>query len=363
MRTAIWISILAVGGMAAGQIGGCYYMQAVGGQLELMRKRAPITEVLEDPSLEAETRRKLELVLEARRFAVDRLDLPDNDSYRSYADLERDFVVWNVFAAPEFSLEPRTWCYPVVGCLAYRGYFDEAAARRQAARLEAQGYDVHVGGVPAYSTLGRFDDPLLNTMMRWSDVSLVSTLFHELAHQKLFVKGDTGFNESFATAVAEIGLERWLDDRGMDLGLPEYRRRNQLRREYNRLADETRRALAELYAQSLDDEVKRHRKRELLDHLSTKAAAIADSLGFASSGWLEAPLNNARLASVSLYRGNVPAFRQLLDDCEQGLGCFYAEAGRLAALNLERREAALDVLAARGAELATASQDEPGAGY
>ena len=161
------IALLALSALiAALQLGGCYYMQAVNGQLELLRKREPITEVLADDALPEDVRQKLDLVLEARQFSVDELQLPDNGSYRSYADLNRDFVVWNVFAAPEFSLTPKTWCFPVVGCVAYRGYFAEASARGLADQLAGEGYDVHVGGVPAYSTLGRFDDPVLNTMLR-----------------------------------------------------------------------------------------------------------------------------------------------------------------------------------------------------
>ena len=234
-------------------LGGCYYMQAVNGQLELMRKREPIPEVLANSTLPDDVRDKLELVMEARQFSVEALGLPDNGSYRSYADLERDFVVWNVFAAPEFSLEPETWCFPVVGCVAYRGYFSEDDARRLAEKLAASGYDVYVGGVPAYSTLGRFDDPVLNTMMRWSDVDLISTVFHELAHQRLFVKGDTAFNESFATAVAEAGLERWLAERDETDTLKRYYQRDQFRRELRVLADAAREDLAALYASGVDE--------------------------------------------------------------------------------------------------------------
>ena len=330
------------------QTGGCYYMQAVNGQLEVLRKREPIVDVLDDTDVPAETRERLSMVLDARRFAVDELLLPDNDSYRTYADLERDFVVWNVFAAPEFSLEPKTWCFPVVGCVAYRGYFSEAAAEKQAARLSDQGFDVHVGGVPAYSTLGRFDDPVLNTMMRWSDEDLVATLFHELAHQKLFVKGDTGFNESFATAVAEVGLERWLNERGQGELLMRLRRRDDLRRALMEIAVSARQELSRLYASTADDVEKRRLKQATLDALSTRANLKATELGFSHAGWLRPPLNNARLASTSLYRGNLPAFRQLFADCDAEIECFYAEADRLSKLSLEDRHRQLEQLAGSG---------------
>ena len=188
-------------------LSACYYVQATRGQIEVLSKREPIDEVLASPETDDELGRRLRLVQEAREFSIDELGLPDNDSYRSYSDLERDFVVWNVFAAPEFSLQAREWCYPIVGCVSYRGYFSETAAREEADRLARKGFDVAVGGVPAYSTLGNFADPVLSTMMRWDDVRLVSTLFHELAHQVLYIKDDTAFNESFATAVEEIGIE------------------------------------------------------------------------------------------------------------------------------------------------------------
>jgi len=339
-RTTIWLAAAALL-IATMQLGGCYYMQAVNGQLELMRKREPIPEVLEDASLPDDVRGKLELVTEARRFSVEALGLPDNGSYRSYADLERDFVVWNVFAAPEFSLTPKTWCFPVVGCVAYRGYFGEDAARRMADRLAASGYDVHVGGVPAYSTLGRFDDPVLNTMMRWSDVDLVATVFHELAHQRLFVKGDTAFNEAFATAVAEAGLERWLDARGESETLERYYRRDEFRRELTALADAARRDLAMLYESAVDEDTMRRRKEERLRRLAVDAGDKARALGYENAGWLSQPVNNARLASVSLYRGYLPQFRALLARCNGSLDCFYLEAERLAALDPADREATL----------------------
>ena len=326
------------------QFGGCYYAQAVNGQLEVLRKREPILEVVEDPAITDETKRRLRMVLEARQFAVDELGLPDNDSYRTYADLERDYVVWNVFAAPEFSLEPKTWCFPVVGCVAYRGYFKEVAAVRHSERLADDGYDVHVGGVPAYSTLGRFDDPVLNTMLRWSDVDLVATVFHELAHQELFVKGDTGFNESFATAVAEAGLDLWLNAHGREAELTAYANRDDLREELSEIVGDVRERLIAVYASDLDDESMREQKRALLDELSERAERAATRAGFAADGWWQAPLNNARLSAVSLYRGHVDAFRTVYLRCDYDFECLYREAKHMAALAPDARQAALESL-------------------
>ncbi len=182
-------------------LSACYYMQAASGQWEVMRKRVPIEEVIAAPETNPELSDKLSLLVEAREFSVNVLHLPDNKSYRSYADLKRDYVVWNVLAAAEFSLQAKLWCFPVVGCVSYRGYFSEQKALKKSQQLAADGFDVAVGGVAAYSTLGKFSDPILNTMMHWDDVELLALLFHELAHQVLYVRGDTAFNESFATAV------------------------------------------------------------------------------------------------------------------------------------------------------------------
>ena len=194
-------------------LSGCYLLQAAGGQMEISAKREPIAEVIADAATPPQLRARLEYVANARDFASRELGLPDNESYRSYADLDRPYVVWNVFAAPEFSVEPRRWCFPIAGCVVYRGYFSEEAAQHYASRLRRRGDDAAVGGVAAYSTLGHFKDPVLSTMLGWSDAQLAATLFHELAHQVVYVPGDSEFNESFATVVEEAGLERWLTER------------------------------------------------------------------------------------------------------------------------------------------------------
>lgn len=327
------------------QTEGCYYMQAIRGHTDLMNRRRPVAEVIEDVESPDALKAKLELVQEARNFAVSVLLLPENDSYRSYADLERDYVVWNVFAAPEFSLEPKTWCYPVAGCVAYRGYFNEEAAEKLNAKLTGKGYDVTVGGVSAYSTLGRFSDPLLNTMMRWSDVDLVSTMFHELAHQKLYIKGDSAFNESFATAVADIGVERWLHKTGELDRLAVYHARKGLRRSMLDLVGATRDKLSSLYETEIDEQLMREKKRSLLDELSAAAQVVFDEDGGGVRNWLAAPLNNARLVSTNLYEGGVAAFRAILSDCENDMACFYERTMTIADLQAEDRAVELNTLA------------------
>ena len=327
------------------QIEGCYYMQAIRGQFAVMNARQPIPEVIADEESPDELNQRLAIVQEARDFAVDELLLADNESYRSYADLGRDFVVWNVFAAPEFSLEPKTWCYPVAGCVAYRGYFAEEAARKKAQKLRGDGFDVAVGGVSAYSTLGRFSDPVLNTMMRWPDTQLIATIFHELAHQKLYVKGDTEFNESFATAVADIGLKRWLEVRGESASIDGYLGNRELRQSMMSLVDETKSELQALYASAVDDEQKRSAKQKLLDDLSAAAGRLVADSGAGAVNWLAAPLNNARLASLGLYEGRQEEFKKLLRDCNDELDCFYAETRKLADLDKDERHRRLDQMA------------------
>jgi len=309
---------------------GCYYMQAAKGQWELTRKREPIDEVLNRDDVSPELKARLQLVQQARQFAVDELGLPDNDTYRTYADIERDYVVWNVFAAPEFSMQPKTWCFPVAGCVSYRGYFAEDRAEREAQRLAGKGFDVATGGVAAYSTLGKLKDPVLNTMMNWDDVQLVSVLFHELAHQVLYVKGDSGFNESFATAVEEFGVVRWLAARGQTADIDTYMARRELRQELMGLVAAARSELQSIYESDLDDENKRARKKQRLGTLADDVAAMLEKNGRDPGNWLSGKLNNARLVSMTLYEGKLPEFRALFDKCAQRFECFYKEAASLA---------------------------------
>ena len=344
-KSARRAAIVTASLLAILQIEGCYYMQAIRGQFEVMHSRRPIPDVIADEESPDELKKRLAAVQEARDFAVEELMLPDNSSYRSYADLGRDYVVWNVFAAPEFSLELKTWCYPIAGCVAYRGYFAEDAAQNKAQDLRDDGYDVAVGGVAAYSTLGKFSDPVLNTMMRWSDVQLFSTIFHELAHQKLYIKGDTAFNESFATAVADIGIERWLEGRSELASIGRFRDNRELRRSMMALVDEVKNELKELYASDMDESLKRTRKHALLDGLSAAAGHMVEERGVGVSNWLAAPLNNARLASLGLYEGRQGAFEAILRDCGQQLACFYAATEKLADLDTDERNLRLDQMA------------------
>lgn len=320
-------------------------MQAIGGQMEVLRKRRPIADVIKDEATNDALRERLRMVMEARDFAIEQLLLPENGSYRGYADLNRDYIVWNVFAAPEFSLTPKQWCFPVAGCVAYRGYFSEAKANRKAGRLKNDGFDVFVGGVAAYSTLGRFDDPILNTMMRWSDLGLVEVLFHELAHQKLYVKGDTAFNESFATAVAEIGIDRWAEATQAQGDLEKLYKSRALQEAVRQLVMTTVKNLERVYASGQDIAEVRAQKTSVLERLSQDTQSVIDASGVGTSNWLAAPLNNARLVSLGVYQSNLSAFRAIASDCDNDLECFYAKSTELADLEFDERQKRLGQLA------------------
>jgi len=309
---------------------GCYYLQAARGQMEIVRKREPISSMVSATDTAPELGARLALVLEARQFSVDVLGLPDNGSYRTYTDLQREFVIWNVVAVPEFSVYPKTWCYPVAGCVSYRGYFSRRSAEKLANALRNDNYDVAFGGVVAYSTLGKFDDPILSTMMRWSDTELMGVMFHELAHQLLYIKDDTGFNESFATAVQEFGVERWLLSRGQTEELAAWRQTRELRTQFAALVAATRGDLEVLYAQPIDDSEMRRQKQRRLQQFAVDAKNLYATSASIAPEWLDSQLNNARLAATTLYEGRLPEFRAMLQECENELPCFYNAARTLA---------------------------------
>lgn len=348
-RNLFHAALLALVGMFLTQCATVgYYAQSVGGQLELLDRRRPIDELLRDPDTDSALRERLRLVKRLRRFASEALGLPENDSFRSYADLERPYVVWNVFAAPEFSLEPKRWCFPLVGCLAYRGYFARDDAMRFGGRLRAQGYDVYVAGVSIYSTLGWFDDPMLNTIVDWPEPRLAGVIFHELAHQRLYQRGATAFNESFAMTVEQEGVRRWMKARARGEALCAYRAERQRDQAFVGLVMRTRAQLARLYAKKLSPDAVRERKASILLQMRTTYRDLrARWDGYAAyDRWMNGPLNNAKLASVATYHQYVPAFRALLAREEGDLEAFYAAAEVLAELPEAQRRVRLEALAA-----------------
>jgi len=304
---------LAAAGIA---LSGCYYLHLASGQLDMNRRRAPIADVMARADTSDALRRRLDYANRARDFAMTELGLPDNGSYRSYADLGRPYATWNLFAAPELSVTPKRWCFPIAGCVAYRGYFDEVRASRAAARLAARGYDVHVGPAIAYSTLGHLRDPVLNTMMAYGDRELAAYIFHELAHQQVYAAGDSDFSEAFATVVEIEGLRRWLAQGGSGGSIEEFLA---ARRRQDAVADAmvaSRARLAAIYAADTSDAAKREAKAAEFTRLREALAAA----GVARTG----ELNNARLAAAAAYHRCVPALAAELARLGDDLQAFYA---------------------------------------
>ena len=304
--------------------GTLYVAQAARGQWQVMHARQPIDKVIASDKTAPELRGRLTEVRAARDFASRELALPDNGSYRSYADLKRPYVVWNVVAAPEFSVSPRRWCFPIAGCVAYRGYFKEAKARSFADSLAMQGFDTYVGGVAAYSTLGKFKDPVLNTMLGYGDDELAAIIFHELSHQLIYVANDSEFNEAFATAVEQAGLERWLKLRGRESDLGRYKARRSRQAQIIALFSGARTKLAALYRQRIALDLMRERKHEIFQSLDQQIADLEKRLGVRSSYRdSEKGLNNAYLASIATYYDCVPGFERLLVSNDGDLPKFY----------------------------------------
>jgi predicted aminopeptidase len=337
--------ICAVSGVAllGATSGGCYLLESAQGQLELMSKREPISRVVANPATPPALRTQLETVSQIREFAIRDLELPDNGSYRSYADVGRPYVVWNVFAAPEFSVDPKEWCYPIVGCVAYRGYFVERRARSFADKLRRRGLDVAVGGVAAYSTLGHFNDPILNTMLGWNDVELASIIFHELTHQLIYVPNDADFNEALATTVEQTGVRRWLESLGRERDLARYEMEQERFLKVLDLLSRTRAELRTLFASGRDPADMRRQKAAVYASLRGAYAGLRAEWGGHApfDAWFDGEVNNAHLASVATYYDCVPGFQRELAAVGGDLDAFYRRVRELANLDQAQRHAAL----------------------
>ena len=330
-------------------LSGCsfsYYWQAATGHLQLMRQAEPVTEVLANPQTAPELRDRLVAATAAVAFAHEHLLLPDNGSYASFADLGRPAAVWNVVAAPSLSLEPRSWCFPVAGCVSYRGYFARESADAFAAELRAAGDDVFVGGVAAYSTLGRFADPLLNTMLGEEDYRLAGTIFHELAHQRVYLRDDSQFNEGFASFVEAEGVRRWLLQRGDEQAFCRYRLERRRQRQVLDMLGVIRRALGSVYELDSPDAVKLKAKAVLLETLEAAYERLKASWAGPPDfdHWFATPFNNARFAAIATYDDDVAAFATLFARSGGDLGVFYQRTDELAALSASERQIRLDAL-------------------
>ena len=313
--------------------------------MKLLRAREPVSSVIADPGRDPLLRAHLTQSQKARTFASQQLRLPDNQSYRLYADIGRPFVVWNVFAAPEFSLTPQNHCFPIAGCVAYRGYYSQSAARGEAALQRLQGMDVSIGGVEAYSTLGWFNDPIISSMMAWGDERLATLIFHELAHQRFYVKDDTEFNESFATFVEQEGTRQWRAFRGL---APDSGAQERQRDQFIQLVLDTRSRLQRLYTLPLPADQMRQRKADEFERLRGEYRQLRDSQWAGDKrydAWINAPMNNARLLPFGLYDQWVPAFAALFRQVGGDWVKFYAAVEQLGALPVGERKAALKALA------------------
>jgi len=306
--------------------------------MELLFKRKDIEKLIASPETPEEKRQKLALVLELRDYAGDELGLPDHGSYAGFVELERDAVVYNVIAAPEFSVKPKTWCYPLVGCLAYRGYFDRKAAERRARALEEKGFDTLVSPVAAYSTLGRFDDPVTSPMLAFSNLRLAGLLFHELAHQRVFVKGETDFNEAYATAVERAGVRRWLETGKAEGSLPAWQEARRLEAAFTELLLETRAELEALYATALPADELRKSKQAGFEALEKRYARFRQVVGDQRfDAWMDQDLNNAHLALLATYEAGADAFADLLAEYDGDFERFHRAVERLAAAGRDVR--------------------------
>ena len=351
-------------GLVVAAVSGCqtisFYSQAAKGQYQILAHQKRIDKLLADSSTSDRLKQRLELVQSLRNFAATNLNLPVDAQYQKYVDVHRPFVVWNVEAAPQFSLEPKSWWYPIVGSLEYRGYFSKEGAMKYGDSLRKRGYDVHVAGVEAYSTLGWFKDPVLNTFIFEPDPDLAEIIFHELGHQQVFARGDKDFNEAFATTVGEQGARRWLQTQKDPAAIEKYEGERRRTRQFVSLIAKTRARLEKLYGdertsegkikaarkQTTDPEVLRKGKEEILAALKEDYARLKREWSGATDydGWFARQINNAQLNSVAAYYDLVPGFERLLEQSHGDLQAFYEEARRLAKMPKKERHQTLIAL-------------------
>lgn len=323
-----------------------YYMDLMSGHSELLDQQKPIKEILANKETKPKLRKLLETSQNIRDFATKSLYLPDNDSYRLYADLKRRYAIWNVIAAKEFSIEAKKWCFLFVGCLSYRGYFSKEDASKYANELKKEGYDVYLAGAKAYSTLGWFDDPLLNTMMYKSEARRAGIIFHELSHQVVYIENDTAFNEAFATTVEQEGIRRWMGKKGKDKEYQEYLIDKKREAQFNRLLYVTREKLARLYKTKLSDTEKRREKTVIFSLMQKKYYQLKKTWnGYSGYDlWMKQGLNNAHLLLIATYHDLVPMFNAMLKNENYSLKRFYKAVEKHGELDKEKRNFKLQEL-------------------
>lgn len=323
-----------------------YYLHSVNGQLSIMHKSQDIEDLLADKAIQQKLKDRLRLVDDIRQFAFEQLSLPESDSYTQYADLKRPYVLKNLFASEEFSTALHRWCYPVIGCAGYRGYFDEVRLQREKDLLIEQGKEVYVANVAAYSTLGWFDDPVLNTFIYRQEHRLVGLIVHELAHQQLYIDDDSEFNESFATAVQQTAVEKWLFERKQFAQLSSYKQNLENRKTVIGLIEDTRSSLQQLYEKEMNQDEKRRQKQHIILKLQLdyEQATSGFKGGDGFKYWFKGDLNNAKLASVSTYHSHVDAFRHLLKYYKNDYSVFYQQVEKLSRMPKKERQLCLHKL-------------------
>jgi len=342
---SIWVCAFISVFLLAGCAGPGWYGQAVSGHLALMTQQTDISEILAENKVAPELLQDLQLAVEIREFAIDHLSLPDNGSYTKFTQTGRRAVTWNIVAAPEFSLEAKRWCFIVAGCVSYRGYFDQHRAERYAHKLEKKSYDVSVSPAIAYSTLGWFDDPLLDTMLQYTDEQLAAFIFHELAHQQLYVKGDTAFNEAYASFVEETGVRAWLQSSGRDKLLTHWQSLNAASIQFNILLQDTRAQLDKIYTSGDNEEAMRAQKKLVFTAMKKHYLALVNEQWEGVNhynSWFSRELNNARLALMGLYSGGSCAFEKLYESAAGDIAFFHQLAAGRAALSTDERAAWLN---------------------
>ena len=342
---AIYSILLAALASGTGCRTVAYYSQAVAGQCQMLVGQEPIATMVDDPNVSPKLRKQLQLVLKLRLFARDELKMNPADNYLRYRELDRKFALWVVYAAPEFDTELKSWWYPVVGRFTTRGFFKESSARAYAKRLEEQALDVYIGGAPAYSTLGWFDDPVLSTFINYSETELANLIFHELAHHHLFLPGDATFNESFATAVAEIGVAHWLEAHHDAAKRDEYMAQRKRARQFNEMLFQAREELQKMYASDKTTVQKRMTKARIIGQLKGRIVELsqADPSNKRLANWSQRQINNALLGATAVYYRQVPAFIALFEKSNRDFPAFFTAVKNLTQLNQEKREAMLQV--------------------
>lgn len=321
-----------------------YYQQAAVGHLEIIYAAEPVASLLQKGDIDPELRQRLELSQRVRDFASQQLALPDNGSYRHYADLKRRYAVWTVVATSEFSLQPESHCFLMIGCFSYRGFYRDEDVGRYAERLKGEGFDVRIGGAIAYSTLGWFDDPILNTFVNGSEAKLVETMVHELAHQQLYFSGDSDFNEAFATVVAREGVREWFKESQNDKGWQEYLQDLQRRSDFNQLMLKGRGELLELYKQSLDEVKMRRNKAQFFSQLKLEYQRLKREQWQGYQGYdatMQQDLNNAHLAMLATYHRLTDAFQRLFNKAGRDFSRFYTLVAKLDDFSAAERESFL----------------------